>query len=141
MERLTKAYDDGTHAAADNLPCGENSWSYKELLLNKLGAYEDTGLRPCEIRVLSDKLKYASEQWDIWCDAYQKDVPVWIPVEERLPGTERILITDGEIVKEGYRRPDGIWKYGVKEDELFSSLSSVPVIAWMPLPKPFNSQN
>lgn len=85
MERLTKTYDDGTHAAADNLPCGENSWNYKELLLNKLGAYEDTGLRPCEILVLSDKLKYASEQWDIWCAAYQKDVPVWIPVGERLP--------------------------------------------------------
>lgn len=66
---------------------------------------------------------------------------IWIPVGERLPGTERILITDGEIVKEGYRRPDGVWKYGVKEDELFSSLSSVPVIAWMPLPKPFNPQN
>ena len=29
MERLTKAYDDGTHVAADNLPCGENSWNYK----------------------------------------------------------------------------------------------------------------
>lgn len=141
MERLTKTYDDGTHAAADDLPCGENSWNYKELLLNKLGAYEDTGLRPCEILALSDKLKYASEQWDIWYDAYQKDVPAWISVEERLPGTERILITNGEIVKEGYRRPDGVWKYGVKEDELFSSLSSVSVIAWMPLPKPFNSQN
>lgn len=49
MERLTKAYDDGTHVAADNLPCGENSWNYKELLLNKLGAYEDTGLEPGEI--------------------------------------------------------------------------------------------
>lgn len=85
MERLTKAYEDGTHAAADNLSCGENSWKYKELLLNKLGAYEDTGLEPCEIPVLLDRLKRANEQWDIWCDAYQKDVPVWIPVAERIP--------------------------------------------------------
>ena len=55
MERLTKAYDDGTHVAADNLPCGENSWNYKELLLNKLGAYEDTGLEPGEVQYLKDK--------------------------------------------------------------------------------------
>ena len=141
MERLTKAYDDGTHAAADNLPCGENSWNYKELLLNKLGAYEDTGLEPCEILVLLDRLKRASEQWNIWCDAYQKDVPVWIPVAEQLPGTERILITDGEVVKEGYRRPDGIWKYGVKADEIFLNLSSNPVVAWMPLPEPYKPEN
>lgn len=51
----------------------------------KLKAYEDTGLEPCEIPVLLDRLKHASEQWDIWCDAYQKDVPVWIPVAERIP--------------------------------------------------------
>ena len=63
------------------------------------------------------------------------------PVSEQLPGTERILVTNGEVVKEGYRRPDGVWKYGRKEDELFSRLSSKPVIAWMSLPKPFNPQN
>ena len=51
----------------------------------RLAAYEDTGLEPCEIPVLLDRLKRASEQWDIWCDAYQKDVPVWIPVAERIP--------------------------------------------------------
>lgn len=51
----------------------------------RLKAYEDTGLEPCEIPVLLDRLKHASEQWDIWCDAYQKDVPVWIPVAERIP--------------------------------------------------------
>ena len=42
MERLTKTYSDGTHAAADNLPCGENSYTYKGLLLESLGKYEDT---------------------------------------------------------------------------------------------------
>lgn len=41
MERLTKTYRDGTHGAADNLPCGENSYQYKGLLLEKLGKYED----------------------------------------------------------------------------------------------------
>lgn len=41
MERLTKKYSDGTHGAADNLPCGENSYQYKGLLLEALGKYED----------------------------------------------------------------------------------------------------
>ena len=41
MERLTKTYSDGTHGAADNLPCGENSYQYKGLLLETLGKYED----------------------------------------------------------------------------------------------------
>lgn len=42
MERLTKTYSDGTHGVADNLPCGENSYEYKGLLLETLGKYEDT---------------------------------------------------------------------------------------------------
>lgn len=41
MERLTKTYSDGTHGAADNLQCGENSYAYKGLLLEALGKYED----------------------------------------------------------------------------------------------------
>ena len=41
MERLTKTYSDGTHGASDNLPCGENSYDYKNLLIDKLGKYED----------------------------------------------------------------------------------------------------
>lgn len=41
MERLTKTYSDGTHGASDSLPCGENSYNYKNLLIGKLGEYED----------------------------------------------------------------------------------------------------
>jgi hypothetical protein len=41
MERLTKTYSDGTHGASDILPCGENSYDYKNLLIEKLGKYED----------------------------------------------------------------------------------------------------
>lgn len=64
----------------------------------------------------------------------------WIPCEERLPGTQKVLITDGEIVMRGYRRPDGTWKYGVDENELFSKLSSIDVIAWQPLPEPYRPE-
>lgn len=41
MKRLTKTYSDGTHGASDSLPCGENSYDYKNLLIEKLGKYED----------------------------------------------------------------------------------------------------
>ena len=41
MERLTMTYSDGTHGASDSLPCGENSYNYKNLLIEKLGKYED----------------------------------------------------------------------------------------------------
>lgn len=60
----------------------------------------------------------------------------WISVEERLPGSEKILITNGEFVKEGYRRPDGVWKYGTEEHMKWERLSCHPVTHWMPLPEP-----
>lgn len=41
MERLTKTYLDGTHGVSDSLPCGENSYDYKNLLIERLGKYED----------------------------------------------------------------------------------------------------
>ena len=41
MRSLTKNYSDGTHGASDDLPCGENSYNYKNLLIEKLGKYED----------------------------------------------------------------------------------------------------
>lgn len=41
MSRLTKTYSDGTHGASDSLPCGENSYDYKNLLIEKLGEYEE----------------------------------------------------------------------------------------------------
>lgn len=62
--------------------------------------------------------------------------PKWISVEERLPGTERVLITNGEFVKEGYRRPDGVWKYGRGEHMRWDKLSGNPITHWMPLPEP-----
>lgn len=113
----------------------------------RLAAYEDTGLEPCEIPVLLDRLKRASEQWDIWCDAYQNDVPVWIPVEERLPekgmrvlvtcddGVVRISITGEESKITGNCIVNG-FPIGInRQHEVFC------VIAWIPLPEPYMPQN
>lgn len=68
MEKLTKTCSDGTHRAADNLPCGENSWDYKALLLERLGIYEDTGLEPGEVQYLKNK---SVPRMVRWTPAYQ----------------------------------------------------------------------
>lgn len=62
MQRLTKTYPDGTHRAAEDLPCGENSWNYKELLIERLGSYEDTGYEPEKIKNIKCLLESAIEE-------------------------------------------------------------------------------
>ena len=58
MERLTKTYLDGTHGASDNLPCGENSYDYKNLLIEKLGKYEDLEEQDRLVKLPCDKVYY-----------------------------------------------------------------------------------
>lgn len=71
MERLTKTYSDGSHGAADNLPCGENSYQYKELLLEALGKYEDSeeqGLLlrlPCNVGDTIYEVSYENRKYII----------------------------------------------------------------------------
>ena len=99
MERLTKTYSDGTHAAADNLPCGENSYTYKGLLLEALGKYEDLeekGLMArlpvpigttvyefeplnktvegCTARTVIKYTMYDDSIWFNFADGYMKDI-------------------------------------------------------------------
>lgn len=99
MERLTKTYSDGTHAAADNLPCGENSYTYKGLLLEALGKYEDAeeqGLmvrlpvpigttvyefeplnkivKGCTARTVAKYTMYDDSIWFNFADGYMKDI-------------------------------------------------------------------
>lgn len=55
MNRLTKTYHNKTFGVADDLPCGENSYDFKNLLIQKLGEYEDLEERglliklPCKV--------------------------------------------------------------------------------------------
>lgn len=61
----------------------------------------------------------------------------WISVKENPPEVGiKCLITDGDVVLRGYLRPDGVWKTGVKPDELWEKTSLFPPTHWMPLPKP-----
>ncbi|KMW14139.1 DUF551 domain-containing protein [Enterocloster citroniae] len=105
----------------------------------RLAAYEDTGLEPCEIPVLLDRLKRASEQWDIWCDAYQKDVPVWIPVAEQLPeAKEDVLVCtrDGWILTAWYGPHGESWH--ITPTDLNHPMKDIN--AWMPLPEPYRPE-
>lgn len=60
----------------------------------------------------------------------------WISVKDRLPGTQKVLITNGKLVKEGFRRPDGVWKYGIESHQRWDRLTCKPVTHWMPKPEP-----
>lgn len=86
MERLTKTYSDGTHGAADNLPCGENSYEYKGLLLETLGKYEDAeeqGLLlklPCKVgdTVYADSTILPIEDMECYEDI-DNEIPKYFP--------------------------------------------------------------
>lgn len=41
MKRLTKTYQDGTYGVADACRCTENSHSFKKMLIDRLGSFED----------------------------------------------------------------------------------------------------
>lgn len=62
MKRLTKTYADGTHGVADNLPCGENSYAFKDLLIHTLGEYEDLGITPDQVRQMDAEFARASKE-------------------------------------------------------------------------------
>lgn len=127
MERLT-------HKRSSGIKTGYWSPAKKEELVQRLAAYEDTGLDPEQIREL-DKL-YAE-----LCKELAKYR--WISVTERLPQVED-GITDEEcpefivVIKDATASttlkysPDGTW---------FDDNGYVySVVAWMPLPDPYKDE-
>lgn len=85
MERLTERSENGKAVYRHPTPEPVGWESNRSAVLEKCCCYEDTGLEPFDIPILLDRLKRATEQWNIWCDAYQKDVSLWIPITDRLP--------------------------------------------------------
>lgn len=114
MERLT-------HPRSSGIKTGYWSPNKKDELIERLAAYEDTGLTPEEIERLKEQHR-------------------WIPVEERLPevpeGTEDDYCPEFNVMIKGAVQattlksaPDGTW---------FDDFGQVySVIAWMPLPEPY----
>lgn len=86
MERLTKTYSDGTHGASDSLPCGENSYDYKNLLIERLGKYEDLEEQgrliklPCKVgdTVYADSTMLPIEDMECYEDIENK-IPSYFP--------------------------------------------------------------
>lgn len=114
MERLTAERRNG-------IKSGYWSPAKKEELVQRLGAYEDTGLTPAEIM-----------------DA--KMLTGWIPVAEKLPkAKEDVLVCTkfGWILVAWYG-PNGQRWHITPAD---AGITREDIAAWMPLPKPFNPQN
>ena len=114
MERLTKKVD-GVWTAL----CEYGSSPYlvvTQEIIDRLAAYDDTGLTPAEVQVMR-----------------------WIPVEERLPGDSdgAVLLTNGKTVISGYRNQlfglDG--QHGIFVPAIKKGGGYMQVTHWMPLPK------
>ena len=54
MNRLTKTYKDGTHGVSDEWEDRENSYAYKDALIESVGQYEDLELTPEQIRTVDN---------------------------------------------------------------------------------------
>lgn len=130
MERLT-------HPRNSGIKTGYWSLSKKDELMERLAAYEDTGVTPQEIYSLKAKtiIKALGTEW--------------IPVEERLPEKEgEYLVTfaiDEKVRLVGYGccqkdilgNDIGFGWYDLYSGTYFSDKAFV---AWMPLPKPYRPE-
>lgn len=123
MERLT-------HPRSGGIKTGYWSPEKKDALIERLAAYEDTGLTPQEIYSLKAGtiLKMIGTKW--------------IPVKERLPEEDErvILCTRYGTVKEGtYTERYGYaMRKGFFTENCFEELCDVA--AWMPLPEPYQEE-
>lgn len=153
MKRLT---EEGFRWASESIFRDIDRWSLAECL-NRLSAYEDTGLTPEEIMYLKERdaekapsVKINDEAVKVGAITFGKDMnDGWIPVEKRMPEDEiptpklvTALVPDRKarwdnsetfslIVDTDVYDPDymGKWEYYKKN-----------VIAWRPLPEPYRPE-
>ena len=124
MERLTKVDDQGRLLAYSTSDTGLSaiiaSGNPYRKLVERLKAYEDTGLEPEEISALKRREK-------------------WIPVVERLPESETIVLAyiKRNDVDDGWGACE-VYRY---IDHWISLCDGFEVVAWMPLPEPYKPEN
>ena len=121
MERLT-------HPRSSGIKTGYWSPNKKDELVERLAAYEDTGLTPEEIERLKEQHR-------------------WIPVEERLPEEDNYILLSFEnfslpLVGRYEADSDGEGAFYLGDcDEGDTCLSeNLFVNAWMPLPEPYRKE-
>ena len=119
-----------THPRSSGIKTGYWSPEKKDALIERLAAYEDTGLTPQEI--------YSLKAGTILKAIGAK----WISVEERLPEEDErvILCTRYGTVKEStYTERYGYeMRKGFFTENCFEELCDV--VAWMPLPEPYQEE-
>lgn len=123
MERLT-------HPRSSGIKTGYWSPNKKDELVERLAAYEDTGLTLEEIKELKENKN-----------------PRWIPVEERLPEDDNYILLSFEnfslpLVGRYEAGSDGGGAFYLGDcDEGDTCLSeNLFVNAWMPLPEPYRKE-
>ena len=112
-----------THKRASGIKTGYWSPNKKEELVQRLAAYEDTGLEPQEIQALAAA-----------SDSPDEAAAGWISVEDKLPPLGQMVIVcreydwGGVRVEQGCLDLNGLWRvYGTRTKR---------VTHWMPLPQP-----
>ena len=150
MERLT-------HPRSSGIKTGYWSPNKKDELIERLAAYEDTGLTPKEIERLKEQHRWipveerlpvqgepvwATIKHSEWINDYDTD---WLPEEEKKYHPESYGVYKAEYIG------GGIWQYSddynewiycdaVEKEE--RNLENVydTVTAWMPLPEPYRKE-
>ena len=124
MERLT-------HPRSSGIKTGYWSPNKKDELVERLAAYEDTGLTPEEIERLKEQNR-------------------WIPVEERLPEEVGIYLVTFSIDKKMRLVAYGCCRKNVLGNDIGfgwydlyrgTYFSKEAIAAWMPLPEPYKPEN
>ena len=113
MERLT-------HPRSSGIKTGYWSPNKKDELIERLAAYEDTGLTPKEIERLKEQHR-------------------WIPVEERLPEARKdvlVCVKTGWILVAWYGSGGKRWHISPSDVGTLHE----NIVAWMPLPAPYQKE-
>lgn len=132
MERLT-------HKRSNGIKSGYWSPAKKEELVQRLAAYEDTGITSDQLKIINEEYSRMSHELAMFRQQNR-----WTPVSLALPDVQ-IGMEDGEcpefnvMIKDACRAttlryaPDGAW---------FDDSGEVyEVVAWMPLPEPYKEDD
>lgn len=130
MQRLT-------HERNNGIKSGYWSPEKKEVLVQRLAAYENTGLEPEEIKGLVDKI----------IDLSKLIMTDWVPVEERLPEDDCYILlsfSNFSLPAVGRYEADkdgsGAFYLGDCDGKDTCISQDLYVNAWMPLPEPYRPE-
>lgn len=112
-----------THQRANGIKAGYWSAATKAELIQRLAAYEDTGLEPQEIEALAGTSSRPDEAANSWISVQDKLPPAYALVIVCRPGAAGL-----PVVEQGNRDVNGWWRvYGTRTKR---------ITHWMPLPQP-----